>query len=414
MITGCTNSTATWRACSGQSGARHHIVAPAANAAGQRIDARSAGRGPSRPSVPSGTAPSSASRPAVRTTGHRGSLPRHGSRRSSSDDATTRDARDARRRRERRDVRIDAADRIVLWNHAAERLCRLRRPTTCSVTALPRAVPERPRASTPRRSCDAVLAGDRVDRWETRSSGATGCPCRSRCRCARSSTPTARTCGAVAIAVRHHRATARAGRCWPRPRRGCRRARPWRTSAAGCGTWPPAPCSGATEFHRIHGVDPLEFEGTIDAHLGRIVHEDDRRCGDALERAVATGRAVDVDYRILRPDGGSAGSFDPGRTHDRRVRRRGRAARHRPRHHRRLSHHVSRGRRAAARARRDRGSGAARAPESSDVGQLAQRVAGVGAQRAATKSSNSSDSSSARTDLMSWSKSRLPARAPIR
>ena len=29
MITGCTNSTATWCACSGQSGARHHIVAPA-------------------------------------------------------------------------------------------------------------------------------------------------------------------------------------------------------------------------------------------------------------------------------------------------------------------------------------------------------------------------------------------------
>ena len=30
MITGCTNSTATWCACSGHSGARHHMLAPAA------------------------------------------------------------------------------------------------------------------------------------------------------------------------------------------------------------------------------------------------------------------------------------------------------------------------------------------------------------------------------------------------
>ena len=43
MITGCTNSTATWCACSGQSGARHHIVAPAAKrrASASAIAARS-------------------------------------------------------------------------------------------------------------------------------------------------------------------------------------------------------------------------------------------------------------------------------------------------------------------------------------------------------------------------------------
>ena len=29
------------------------------------------------------------------------------------------------------------------------------------------------------------------------------------------------------------------------------------------------------ELHRIHGVDPLEFAGTLDAHLA-CVHDDDR------------------------------------------------------------------------------------------------------------------------------------------
>ena len=56
------------------------------------------------------------------------------------------------------------------------------------------------------------------------------------------------------------------------------------------------------EFHRIHGVDPLEFEGTIAAHLGCIVPEERARVRDALERAVATGRAVDIDYVVQRPD----------------------------------------------------------------------------------------------------------------
>jgi PAS domain S-box-containing protein len=57
------------------------------------------------------------------------------------------------------------------------------------------------------------------------------------------------------------------------------------------------------ELHRIHGVEPLEFAGTFEAHLG-CFHPDDRaRIRAAMENAVASGRPFEDEYRILRPDG---------------------------------------------------------------------------------------------------------------
>jgi PAS domain S-box-containing protein len=57
------------------------------------------------------------------------------------------------------------------------------------------------------------------------------------------------------------------------------------------------------EFHRIHGVDPLDFEGTFAAHLDRI-HADDRdQVEQALVEAVDTNRPFEARYRVVRPDG---------------------------------------------------------------------------------------------------------------
>jgi PAS domain S-box-containing protein len=57
------------------------------------------------------------------------------------------------------------------------------------------------------------------------------------------------------------------------------------------------------ELHRIHGVDPLDFEGTFEAHLD-CVHPDDRpRVRRALEESAASGRPFEDEYRIVRPDG---------------------------------------------------------------------------------------------------------------
>jgi PAS domain S-box-containing protein len=57
------------------------------------------------------------------------------------------------------------------------------------------------------------------------------------------------------------------------------------------------------ELHSIHGLDPLEFAGTLEAHLA-CAHPDDRpRVRDAMTSAVSTGRPFDAEYRIVRPDG---------------------------------------------------------------------------------------------------------------
>jgi PAS domain S-box-containing protein len=57
------------------------------------------------------------------------------------------------------------------------------------------------------------------------------------------------------------------------------------------------------EAHRIHGVDPLVFGGTLDAHM-QCVHPDDReRVLEAMRSAVATGSAFDAEYRVVRADG---------------------------------------------------------------------------------------------------------------
>jgi PAS domain S-box-containing protein len=58
------------------------------------------------------------------------------------------------------------------------------------------------------------------------------------------------------------------------------------------------------ELHRIHGIDPLDFAGTIEGHLGCAHPADRDRLRDVMVAAVASGRPFEQEYRILRPDGG--------------------------------------------------------------------------------------------------------------
>ena len=52
------------------------------------------------------------------------------------------------------------------------------------------------------------------------------------------------------------------------------------------------------ELHRMHGVDPLDFEGTLAAHLS-VVHDDDRdRVRSLMETAVTTGQPFEDEYRV--------------------------------------------------------------------------------------------------------------------
>lgn len=53
------------------------------------------------------------------------------------------------------------------------------------------------------------------------------------------------------------------------------------------------------ELHRMHGVDPLDFEGTLIAHLS-VVHPDDReRVRASMEGAVASSQPFEDEYRVV-------------------------------------------------------------------------------------------------------------------
>jgi PAS domain S-box-containing protein len=58
----------------------------------------------------------------------------------------------------------------------------------------------------------------------------------------------------------------------------------------------------SAEFHRINGVDPLDFDGTFESHLGPIHPEDRDNVRSAMVRSVKSGRQFDVEYRVVRPD----------------------------------------------------------------------------------------------------------------
>jgi PAS domain S-box-containing protein len=57
----------------------------------------------------------------------------------------------------------------------------------------------------------------------------------------------------------------------------------------------------SAEFHRIHGVDPLDFDGTFECYLG-LIHSDDREfVRAAMVQSVESGRPFNREYRVIRP-----------------------------------------------------------------------------------------------------------------
>jgi PAS domain S-box-containing protein len=71
------------------------------------------------------------------------------------------------------------------------------------------------------------------------------------------------------------------------------------------------------EFHRLHGVDPLEFGGTLAAYLDAVAAGDRAGLERAMRAAVEAGRAFEAEYEVpgrgrvyvrAEPAFGSAGS----------------------------------------------------------------------------------------------------------
>ena len=57
------------------------------------------------------------------------------------------------------------------------------------------------------------------------------------------------------------------------------------------------------ELHRIYGVRPGEFGGTLEAFLERVHPDMRERIGATISAAIAKGRAFAFEERVLRPDG---------------------------------------------------------------------------------------------------------------
>ena len=66
---------------------------------------------------------------------------------------------------------------------------------------------------------------------------------------------------------------------------------------------PPGAVQWSEELHRIHGLDPARFAGTIEAHLSPVHPDDRQRVRAAMTEAVSLHQPLKIDYRIVRPDG---------------------------------------------------------------------------------------------------------------
>jgi PAS domain S-box-containing protein len=58
----------------------------------------------------------------------------------------------------------------------------------------------------------------------------------------------------------------------------------------------------STEFHRIHGIDPLDFAGTFESFMDRITPQDRERVREAVTESVRSSRPLDLEYRVIHRD----------------------------------------------------------------------------------------------------------------
>lgn len=149
---------------------------------------------------------------------------------------------------------------------------------------------------------DTVAAGDRVDRYETEINRKDGLPVPISLSLCPLFDGDGQVRGTVLIArdlTEQRLAQASLAEISARLREG--------EALAHVGSWlwdiRTAAVQWTDELHRIHGVDHLDFDGTLDAHLARVHPDDQARVWRALAASVATGRPFESEYRIVRPDG---------------------------------------------------------------------------------------------------------------
>ena len=58
------------------------------------------------------------------------------------------------------------------------------------------------------------------------------------------------------------------------------------------------------ELYRIHGIDPDDFDGTRESHVAGAHDSDRAAVAAAIEATIANGSRLEIEYRIVPPDGG--------------------------------------------------------------------------------------------------------------
>jgi len=194
----------------------------------------------------------------------------------------------------------DLECRITSWNRSSERIFGYQRDEIigqCSTMLFPEHL-----QGESRHVFDTVSAGDRVDHYETEIKRKDGMPIPISLSVCPLFHGNGRLTASVLIArdvTEQRLAQATLAEIETRIREG--------EALAHVGSWLWDVRTGTVqwtqELHRIHGVDPLDFEGTLDAHVDRVHPEDQARVWRGLTEAVASGRPFEDEYRIIRPTG---------------------------------------------------------------------------------------------------------------
>ena len=194
----------------------------------------------------------------------------------------------------------DAEGRITSWNRSSERIFGYLKEEIlgrCSTILFPGHLVDEAKLV-----FATVAAGDRVDRFETEIQRKDGMPIPISLSLCPLFEADGRLTAAVLIArdvTEQRLAQATLAEIESRVREA--------EALAHVGSWLWDVRTGAVqwtdELHRIHGIDPLDFEGTFAAHLARIHPDEQERVRVALEECISSGRSFEDEYRIVRPDG---------------------------------------------------------------------------------------------------------------
>ena len=195
----------------------------------------------------------------------------------------------------------DAARRVISWNAAAERLMGYRAHDAIGLACLELFAPHLRTAI--EGVFDTVLAGARVSRMETEVRRNDGMPVPIWLSISPVNAPGTEEDGPVAVLVirditeqRVAQATLAETEARIRDSEALAHIGSWLWDlGTGVVQW-------SDEFHRMHAVDPLDFEGTFEAHLLAVHPRDRARVRAALERSVASGRPFEDHYAIVRAD----------------------------------------------------------------------------------------------------------------